>query len=1221
MQRLKILVLIAFITFLYIGNVFAQEVGKITALQGKVDILKGGKPSAVLAKINESVYLNDIIRTKTDSRAEITFNDGTVVKIAPRSRVDINEYFTDAQSFRVTLSIPRGKAGASISKESVEKIKAAPKANRFEIKTPIAVAGVRGTSYIVAHYPTYSTVTVITGRVYCYNPQFPERVIEVVAGQKTIIREGSPPVPPRALTPGEMQREQKDIIPIDITQKSETPVTEKSLIAGILEEKPLFTNPYSELQSFTPPPHREITPPITETTSITQSLSVNFMLYSIELTAPGQWKINYKVESNNPVFVKYRRKIDSNWDNWQDVNLTTQRNIDFSINVNGGYEIEIKATDSAGNTKEWTSSISPISASLSGKIVTDTSANSSTTGNIAGALTVNKGIAKLTASSPVSFNSKFKAGGGNSTEGYWILKGPSYSSYFRLLTPSYLFTGVGNSTLTMESGGIKSVTTGPWIEVKELSLSSKFIGYHHYYDGVKIDEVSGGNQSIVLIGKTGQLILPSSINETVTYTTENYGVGYIPDAIQDPSIVWGSFQHNSQSSLKLKGYAGGIGENSNPNYAIYGLYIGSDNSAGIIKGSPYGVNQKLYEEINILDIEPALSLKKKATGYTTMNTWSDYIQGSYQGFFTGGSGNQTISSQDINTTSYGFIGSATLSLKKGNNIEPWGVFGIELGGTHTAQSPTGFKLEFSGDLWDNRDGSTVTPDYWVGWITDGEVSSVKMQGNFGGKFMTPNHYGTMQGKMMAEKSSDKWIGIVLGNYEPVIELSHLSNIVSDVNTSKIYKDNFSATPSRINAYFGGDSFWSSSSASLYSIGKIVNDSNNEIVFSGNKGYLWYAPISWSYGSYRYAGSIGGRFAQKTDSTYNIAAYVAGIYNDSTNKGIFIGNLSTDGISNVLNLEKGFFLEGENKVKAVTVKEGSIPSLPSAAYISNLSIDTNSYGITLNHNESYIIMDTNTNDYTFGAGLIGMGGIYNTAPTDSWSITYNGSFEGGFQGSFGALLKGDLWGTKNSVENIIEGKTYGYFVDYIGTPVRTGIFVGETTGTFDPTNWQTITAGIALETSKFLLMACPDGTCNTSGIGFTEEQEKLRKLNIPVVEVGRTSFSGSGNNLTVNMNDVVFFSTQTGQKPIVWSTANINGTYSGTPTLNSSVTLTGNAGSVNFTPTYWSNGNWTATIATGTNPINLSGGSYSGSVHMQGVGGGYYITTEEHFFGTASGIVK
>ncbi|MEN2994554.1 MAG: FecR family protein [Thermodesulfovibrio sp.] len=1217
------------ITLFYLNLASAEEVGKVTSLQGFVDILREGKPPAITVKINDPVYLNDIIRTKSDSKAEITFKDGTVVKVAPRSRIDISEYFLDAKTFRVTINLPRGKVGANLSKESIEKIRASPKANKFEIKTPIVVAGVRGTNYIVSHYMTYSTVTVITGRVYCYNPQFSDRVVDVLGGQSTVIREGAPPSPPRRLTPSDIQREQRDITP-SMAEESEKGIVDSTIISGIYEEKPLFLDAYRAYEGETMyQPFRETTPPITETTQVTEPLNIDVSLLSIE---PDSINLNYKVSANRNINVQYRIKHNGSYGNWTVVNALPQNPVYFSIPVlsGGSYQIEMKATDSFGNTKEWSSStINPKLNNLSGTIKIDNSPNFTINGSVAGAFGIDKGVAKFTVLSSISSSSTFKAGGGNSSEGYWILKGPASSSYFRLLTPSYLFKGFGNSNLsssTTQAGEwpivVTSLTTEPWIELKELTLSAKFTGYDHYYDGTKINEVPQAQPHTILIGRTGPIVLPSNIDQTVTYERENYGIGYISEVQQSVTMGWGNFHNNSGSSLKLKGYAGGIGEDIYQNYALYGLYIGSDGSAGLFIGYPYGANQILHRDINILDIEPAFTLKKKTTGYSTMNTWSDYIQGNYQGYFIGGSGNNTISRKDINTTSYGIIGSATLSLKKGNNPEPWGVFGIELGGSHNAVSPTGLKLEFGGDNWDNRDASIETPDYWIGSISNATVSSGEILGNFQGKFMTPNHYGKIEGKMLGTLGSNKWVGVVIGSYEPLIELSHLSEIVSNSNISKIYKQNFLPTGARINAYVGGDSFWSQGQGSIYSIGKI--DNYNEIDFSSGTPYLWYSPINWSSGSLRYFGYIGGRFGQKTDLSYNLSAYVSGIYNDSTNKGVFLGNLSTDAASNVLTLEKRFFLEGENTVKAVTLGTGSIPTTPTSSIISNISIDTNLYGITIQNQESYIVMDTNTNNYTFGAGIIGMGGIYNTEPTGLWEITYTGSFEGTPQ-TFNALIKGDLWGNENSIQKVIHGKTYGSFSDITGTPFLTGIFVGETVGTFDPTNkhWQSLTLGVAMETTKFLSMACPGGVCNKTGTNFTEEQEKLRKLGIPVVEVGKASFYGSGNNLTVNLNNVVFFSTQTGQKPLLWSTANVSGSYTGTPNLNQAITLnatSGASGSVNFTPTYWSNGNWAATIANDTAyPIQLSGGSYNGSINMKGLASGTYGSG--NFSGTASGIVK
>ena len=64
----------------------------------------------------------------------------------------------------------------------------------------------------------------------------------------------------------------------------------------------------------------------------------------------------------------------------------------------------------------------------------------------------------------------------------------------------------------------------------------------------------------------------------------------------------------------------------------------------------------------------------------------------------------------------------------------------------------------------------------------------------------------------------------------------------------------------------------------------------------------------------------------------------------------------------------------------------------------------------------------------------------------------------------------------------------------------------------------------IETNKFLEMAA-----NVEG------QAKLQQLNIPCVEVGRATLTGSGNNFSnLNMTDTIFFA------PIYWCQTNYMG---------------------------------------------------------------------------------
>ncbi|MCM8788299.1 MAG: FecR family protein [Candidatus Omnitrophica bacterium] len=208
-------------------SLFAQEVGKLTAVEGRVDIIQQGKLPAIEAKLNQSVYLKDIIRTKTDSRAEITFKDGSVIKIAQRSRVDISEYLTDGGGLKAQILLQRGRLGAYVPAGSVEKIKSSPKANRFEIKTPVAVAGVRGTNFIVSHYVNEATtVLVISGIVYSYNLNFPENIVGLRDGEMTVIKEKTPPTPPVPAAPEDISRIQISLNP---ERENLLPLTEKHL--------------------------------------------------------------------------------------------------------------------------------------------------------------------------------------------------------------------------------------------------------------------------------------------------------------------------------------------------------------------------------------------------------------------------------------------------------------------------------------------------------------------------------------------------------------------------------------------------------------------------------------------------------------------------------------------------------------------------------------------------------------------------------------------------------------------------------------------------------------------------------------------------------------------------------------------------------------------------------------------------------------------------------
>jgi len=183
----------------------AEAVAKFTALTGKVDVLNGGALPAVLVKEGDTVFVKDVVRTKSGASAELKFIDGTILKVAQRSRVDVSEYVAEETKGKKIIGLPRGKVEAVVPPTTSKPLAGAATESRFEIHTPNAVAGVRGTDYIVFFENDITWVSVKEGVVRVYNPLFPEAAILVTPGQLSTVPLNQPPVKKEA-TEGEKQR-------------------------------------------------------------------------------------------------------------------------------------------------------------------------------------------------------------------------------------------------------------------------------------------------------------------------------------------------------------------------------------------------------------------------------------------------------------------------------------------------------------------------------------------------------------------------------------------------------------------------------------------------------------------------------------------------------------------------------------------------------------------------------------------------------------------------------------------------------------------------------------------------------------------------------------------------------------------------------------------------------------------------------------------------------
>jgi uncharacterized membrane protein YgcG len=137
----------------------ADAVGRLTLVEGRVDLLRGGQLPATPVNVDDGVQPGDVLRTKSQSKAQVTFIDNSTLAIAPESRVAIEAYMFDSgQNKRnVVLHLFQGLAHAVVSKvyKSAEP--------DFVIKTHTAIMGIRGTEFGIRLHPNSSTILNFTG--------------------------------------------------------------------------------------------------------------------------------------------------------------------------------------------------------------------------------------------------------------------------------------------------------------------------------------------------------------------------------------------------------------------------------------------------------------------------------------------------------------------------------------------------------------------------------------------------------------------------------------------------------------------------------------------------------------------------------------------------------------------------------------------------------------------------------------------------------------------------------------------------------------------------------------------------------------------------------------------------------------------------------------------------------------------------------------------------
>ena len=135
-----------------------QLFGKVTFPLGDVQVQVAKTPDWTKAAMNQELFVGDRLKTAVKSRCEITLNGGGKFRIAEKSEVLLTEAKVTALKKDFGATVTRGQVWVAAKAAFGE-------TKNVAVRTPTAVAAIRGTKYRAVAGEEESSVLVYDGKV------------------------------------------------------------------------------------------------------------------------------------------------------------------------------------------------------------------------------------------------------------------------------------------------------------------------------------------------------------------------------------------------------------------------------------------------------------------------------------------------------------------------------------------------------------------------------------------------------------------------------------------------------------------------------------------------------------------------------------------------------------------------------------------------------------------------------------------------------------------------------------------------------------------------------------------------------------------------------------------------------------------------------------------------------------------------------------------------
>ena len=223
-MKKRMICLIVITLSLFAFGVMAQAAAvkaTLSGVKGSVFVQPAGgtfEPAKDGAAVSEGATL----KTGPDGTAVLKWGNGNTMKLMPLTLAKVEDLKAeDKGATKSSFSLEQGRVVNRVGKLTKE--------SSFTVKTPTAIAGVRGTAFDTGYEPTtnQTTVAVVEGDV-----SLTAGGVEVLvnAGFESAVSEGGTPAPPTEIPPEQLQELK--------TTVSELKIVAEETVAPAVEEKP-----------------------------------------------------------------------------------------------------------------------------------------------------------------------------------------------------------------------------------------------------------------------------------------------------------------------------------------------------------------------------------------------------------------------------------------------------------------------------------------------------------------------------------------------------------------------------------------------------------------------------------------------------------------------------------------------------------------------------------------------------------------------------------------------------------------------------------------------------------------------------------------------------------------------------------------------------------------------------------------------------------------------